>query len=373
MIANKLHNTQANEVTHVLIIGGSDSTGSSGIQADITTVAALGAQPVTAISCIAIQNSQGIKELYDLPADITLNQMAAIMTDTHPRAIKLGLIRDVDTIHQLSKQLSGCNNIVIAPGIYASNGEQMLTTDAISVMMHCLIPQARLLMLRCKDIELMLHRKIQTDEDMVKTASYFHNMGAEWVLLRGGQHLVGRLTALLYGPGTTQFFTSYNTDGWQQHGVGGVLSTAITTRLALGDDVPAAISNAHEYVHSRVVYSVRSDGNRLRPADIYNAFMSLLTAQYRQHHDVLYYASQLNITTRYLSQITNNTVGKAPKQIIADYLLHEAHQMLGNSRLTIKEVADALGFSTTALFCKFFRQQQGLTPSEFRLSVESLP
>lgn len=350
----------------VLSISGSDSTGQSGIQADINTIAAMGGHALTAVSCITVQDSHGVHEMYDLPATTTLSQVASIMADAHPKAVKVGLVRDCKTIWMLRDELTGCRNLVLAPGIYASDGSMMMQDDAIQMLTTCLVPEAQLLMLRCHDAEKLLDMTITTDDDMKQAAERLHQMGAEWIMLRGGQHTEGRLTALLYGQGTIRFFTSYNMDGWQRHGVGGALSAAITTRLAMGDNIPTAIRNAHDYVHSRVVYAVRGESMRLRPADIYNAFMSLLSAHYRTNHDVAFYAERLNITTRYLSQITGNIISKSPKQIIADYLIQEAELQLENSRLSIKEIADRLGFTSTAAFCKFFKQRQGISPSGIR-------
>ena len=228
---------------------------------------------------------------------------------------------------------------------------------------------ASLLVLRQVEAEKILGVNIATDSDMVAAAQSFIDMGAEYVMIRGGRITEGRVTALLLGNDVKQFFSSYNIEGWKQHGVGGALSTAVATRLGMGDDVPDAVRNAHEFVHSRIVYSVEGSGKRMRPADIYNAFMNQLSNNYQRAHDVAFYADRLNITTRYLSQITNESVSKSPKQIIADYLVCEARQVLENSRLSGKEVSDNLGFRAVSVFCKLFKQQTGFTPSEYRLHI----
>ena len=134
----------------------------------------------------------------------------------------------------------------------------------------------------------------------------------------------------------------------------------------MGDDVPTAIRNAHDFIHSQVVYAKKQEESPHRAIDLYNAFISLVAEHYREAHDVRFYADRLCITTRYLSQITDNVVGKSPKQIIADYLMSEAKSYLDTTRLTIQEIADKLGFSSQALFCKFFRTQEKTSPSDYR-------
>lgn len=369
-------------MTPILTITGSDNSGWSGLQLDLRVITDMGCHALTSATCIVMQNSRGIGEIVNFPTPLIGQQVRSIVGEHHPKAVKVGLVRTPEAVKVIAEEIVGCRRVVVAPGIMSSNGTQLIDDVTIDAIKRYLVPMASLLVLRQTEAERMLGCKIATDSDMLTVAKQFVDMGAEAVMLRGAQITDGRLVALFYSKETScegqqgreraEFFSSYNIEGWQQHGVGGALSTAITTRLALNDDIASAISNAHEYVHSRIVYSVTKDDRKLRPADIYNTFMNLLSDNYHSAHDVQFYADRLSITTRYLSLITNNLVSKSPKQIIANYLMHEARQMLENSRLSIKEIADATGFSSTALFCKFFKQQQGKTPSEYRLSVESL-
>ena len=369
----------------ILSINGSDSSGQSGIGADIQTIAALGGYAVSAVTCIcthATEMEQGARDmgqedtdihsispapcLLPLAPDIVVKQVEKSISLLHPKAIKVGLVTDSETVRQLRDEVIACRRLVVAPGIFDADGKPMVSDNVVEAIKRHLVPEALLLMLRCRDAEKMLGISIMTDDDMLEAARLFHEMGAEWVLLRGGQHTKGRVTALLFNFSTFHFFTSYNVDGWQRHGVAAALSAAITTRLGMGDDVPTAVRNAHDFIHSQVVYA-NPDEMGGRAIDIYNRFVSLVAEHYHSAHDVAFYADRLCITTRYLSQITDRVVGKSPKQIIADYLLSEAKTYLDTTRLSIQEVADRLGFSSQALFCKFFKAQEKTSPSDYRI------
>lgn len=352
--------------TPILTITGSDSTGRSGIQSDIRTISDVGGYAVTVLSSVTLQDGQGRLEIHDLPADLIVEQARTIMADAHPRAVKVGLIRNADTIRRLRDEIVGSSRIVCAPGICASDGSMMIDTDTLEALRVFLFPETLLLMLRCNEAEMILGKNIASDDDMVETARSLVGMGVKWVLLRGGHQTAGRLTALLYGEGFSRFFTSYNTAGWQRHGVGGALSAAIATRLGLGDDVPTAIREAHDYIHSQVVYAV-SETPGQRSADLYNRFMSLIAQHYQEAHDVSFYADRLSITARYLSRVTERMVSKSPKQVISNYLMAEACSLLQHTRLSIQEISDRLGFSSQSLFSKFFSAQAGCSPIEYRL------
>lgn len=350
-------------ITPILSISGSDSTGQSGLQSDVRTISALGAYALTATSCVTIQDGKGLREIYDLPADVLMKQVELIVGTMHPKAVKIGLVRDAKVMRRLRDEIVGCRNIVVAPGVYSSSGMLMMDDEALQALVRYVVPIASMLMLRCKDAEKMLGVTIGNDDDMLDVARRLHEMGAGAVLLRGSMHTEGRLTTLLYiGEQKYRFFTSHNTDGWQRHGVGGALSAAITTRLAMGDDITAAVRNAHDYMHSQVVYA----RGALRSVDIYNDFVSLVAEHYSEAHDVAYYADRLCITPRYLSQVTDKTVGRSPKQIVDDYVMSEARMYLRTTHLTIQEIAIKIGFTSGAMFCKFFRNHEGCSPKAFR-------
>ena len=69
----------------ILTITGSDSTGGSGVQADITTISALGSKAVSVITSVTLQNTLGIQHFYDLPAPIVSGQLDAIVDDAPVR------------------------------------------------------------------------------------------------------------------------------------------------------------------------------------------------------------------------------------------------------------------------------------------------
>lgn len=359
-------------MTHILSITGSDNSCSSGLQQDLRVIAEMGARALTAASCIVIQDNTRIKEVLELPLPLIRKQISSMISIHCPDAVKVGLLPNADAVKTVSEEISRCGKVVIAPGILSSAGISFVDCKTISAIKTYLIPQANLLVLRCAEAERILGTSIVTDEDMLHASQALISMGAQHVMLRGGKVFDGRITALLSSIEGHRFFSSYNIDGWQQHGVGGALAIAVTTRLGMGDNVQEAISLAHEYVHSHIVYSVTNDGGKLRPADIYNEFLNLIASHHCTAHDVSFYAGKLNISTRYLSRITSDTVGKAPKQVISDYLFLEARQLLSNSRLSVKEVSCKLGFSNVALFCRFFRLRQQQSPSVYRLSVKTL-
>ena len=353
------------ELKSVLCINGSDSMGHAGIQGDVRTIKDLGGYAVTVVTAVTIQNSMGITGIHQLPTDLVLGQVKAIYEEELPHAIKIGMIDNAQTIRAISQEILACPNIVCSPVILASHGGLLMSNDSLVAYRQHLFPICKLLIIKCTDVEILLGRRISTDTDMTEAATLLHQMGPQWVLLRGGTFAKGRINALLSGPGCQKFFSSVNIEGWQRHGVGGTLSTAIAAQLTQTDDVPTAITNAHNYMHSQVVYA-SAQPRSLQPHNLYNQFMTLLSGHYTTAHDVTFYATQLSISTRYLSQITNTVCGRSPKQVIDDYLLQECEQLLSTTSLTIQQISQQLGFTSQIAFAKFFKAKKKIAPTVYR-------
>ncbi len=355
-------------VESVLSINGSDGTGGAGIQSDIKTAASLGAIALTAITSVTAQDSVGVRRTIEVPTDIVIGQIRAVYGNIPPKAIKIGMIGNANTIRMVRDEIIACKNIVCSLVIHSSDGTRLIGEFATDAMIRHIIPVSRLLVMKCVDAETVLGVKINTDDEMLRAAESLHEMGAEWVMLRGGKIQEGRVTALLLGKESHTFFSSFNTEGWRKHGIAGALSSAITTRLAFGDDVPTAVSNAHKYMHSQVVYATKG-ANKLRPQELYNRFITILPEHYVKEHEVSFYASYLAISPRYLSQITRQTIGKSPKAIIDEFIFEKACKLLLNTSLSIQEISIRLGFSSPILFSRFIKQKSGLTPKNVRGEV----
>ena len=365
----------------ILSITGSDPKGGAGVQADIKTITAMGADAYAVVTAVTAQDAEGISSIYDLPEHMVMGQVRAAIkemraqsavNETVQKAVKVGMVRNADTIVSLSKEIVAMRNIVSAPGIVSSGGSRLLPDEAVMMWERYVLPMTKVLVVRCDEVEVLLKMRISTNEDMERAAQMLAGKGAESVLIRGGNHVEGMLTALLYDKGRARFFTSHNMEGWKRHGIGGAMSTAIAVRLAMGDDVVKAVDKAHEYMHSQVVYAMTPSHTLVaetayRPADLYNQFLSLVADNYRAAHDVAFYADRMAITARYLYNVTDRMVGKSPKTVLAEYILHEAKKLLETSRLSVQEISDELGFSSQVIFCRFFNNYAGCTPSSYRL------
>ena len=119
----------------ILTITGSDSTGGSGVQADIKTISALGGYALSAITAITVQNTLGIQEFFNLPANIVAGQIEAIINDIQPEVVKIGMIRSVGTLNAVVGALSKYKprQTIYDPIVYSSRGDVLMADDVIAM------------------------------------------------------------------------------------------------------------------------------------------------------------------------------------------------------------------------------------------------
>ena len=103
-----------------------------------------------------------------------------------------------------------------------------------------------------------------------------------------------------------------------------------------------------------------------RIEELFFDFLRLVPIHFAEHHDVAFYASQLCITPRYLSQIVREVSSRTVVDYINQMLLIEASYMLQQTSLPMVQIADRLHFSEAASFTRFFTRMKGMNPKEFR-------
>lgn len=102
-------------------------------------------------------------------------------------------------------------------------------------------------------------------------------------------------------------------------------------------------------------------------ADTYfRTFINLVGSHVRTEHEVLFYAEQLHITPKYLSEICKQKTGRKAKEIISAVLLRGIKNDLLVSGKSMKMLASEYGFADQSSLGKFFRKMTGLSPLHYK-------
>ena len=99
---------------------------------------------------------------------------------------------------------------------------------------------------------------------------------------------------------------------------------------------------------------------------IYHVFLELAQQHFRTQHKIEFYARSLHISKSYLSRIVRQRTHRTVKEILADMIYVDACYQLRNTDAQLKTISGNLGFLSLSAFSHFFKQKNGMTPSEFR-------
>ncbi|WP_433862865.1 helix-turn-helix domain-containing protein [Sphingobacterium thalpophilum] len=100
--------------------------------------------------------------------------------------------------------------------------------------------------------------------------------------------------------------------------------------------------------------------------DIIREFNYLVERHFAEHHDVAFYASQLNKSPKTLSNLFSLISDRAPLNIIHDRIMIHARRQINYSNLSIKEIAYELGYDNIQTFSRFFKAKEGVSPGQYR-------
>ena len=127
----------------VISIGGSDSGGGAGIQADLRTFMALNIHGCSVITCVTAQNSLGVHDLEDIKGTLVNNQIKSLFKDFQINAVKTGMLLNKSIIESTAESLKK-HTIpkIIDPVMVSRSGSKLLEDNAIDAYLELLFPQA---------------------------------------------------------------------------------------------------------------------------------------------------------------------------------------------------------------------------------------
>lgn len=100
--------------------------------------------------------------------------------------------------------------------------------------------------------------------------------------------------------------------------------------------------------------------------EVYEIFLHHLYRNFRKERQIRFYASNMNVSTAYLSRLVKDISGSTINEHVTSLIYKEACNLLSHSDMSIGEIADALSFSDQSALTNFFKMRAGMTPLAYR-------
>jgi len=235
-----------------LSIGGSDSCGGAGVQADLRVFEALGVHGCSAVTALTAQNPLAVTRIEPVSLAQLDAEIHAVFDYYNVAVVKTGMLLDAEHIALISALLSQLHRgaLVIDPVLVSSSGKPLLDAGAIGTLKHALIPLATLITPNFDEADALLGKRCDRSESTAKALA--DKFGCA-VLLTGGHGEGEQLTDhLCDGDGALYKFEhvrqAWNRD--QAHGSGCRLASAISAFLAQDMPLPQATEQAVQFLQS---------------------------------------------------------------------------------------------------------------------------
>jgi hydroxymethylpyrimidine kinase/phosphomethylpyrimidine kinase len=233
----------------ILTIAGSDSGGGAGIQADLKAITLLGGYGMSVLTALTAQNTVGVQAIHEVPASFVETQIDSVLSDIGADAIKTGMLANGEIIEVVSKKIEqyDVQKVVVDPVMVSKSGAPLLRKDAQDALIKRLIPFALVVTPNLWEASVLAGFKVNSMEGMRKAAHRIHELGAKYVVVKGG-HLKGMAIDLLYDGEKFDEMKGPRIETKHTHGTGCTFASAIATLLARGDTVPEAVRRAKTFV-----------------------------------------------------------------------------------------------------------------------------
>jgi hydroxymethylpyrimidine/phosphomethylpyrimidine kinase len=208
-------------IGRVLLIGGSDSGGGAGIQADLKTVSVLGAFGMTVVAALTAQNTSGVYGIVEMRPEFVAQQIDACLTDIGCDAVKTGMLSSAAIIEVVAAKIREhhLRPLVSDPVMIAKNGARLLKAEAMEALKTKLLPLATVVTPNLQETGALTGREVKTLDQMKQAAKAIHALGAENVVVKGG-HLEGVAADVLFDGRDFTEFRAKRFDTRSTHGTG---------------------------------------------------------------------------------------------------------------------------------------------------------
>ena len=255
-------------IPRVLSIAGTDPSGGAGQTADLKSIAAAGGFGMSVITALVSQNTQGVQAIEEIDHGFVRKQFDSVFGDVAVDAIKIGMLGDAATVALVREALrdNPAPVVVLDPVMVSSSGHRLLEEDAEDAV-RGLVADVDVITPNVPELAVLTGK----DAAAVAQAQPLARENDTIVIIKGG-HLSGERAdnAVVYPDGRVDRVSTYRINTRNTHGTGCSLSSALATRMGIGDDAGAALRWSTRWLHEAIENCGKlqvGDGTGFGPVD----------------------------------------------------------------------------------------------------------
>jgi len=233
----------------------------------------------SAITAITAQNTLGVSAVHQVPVEIVLAQVRAVLSDIHVDAVKVGMLGTVDVVLAVAQaidELPAGTAVVVDPVMVAESGARLLAPDAQDALVQEILPRTSVLTPNLPEALALAGEQACAEtpagEDDARAralALAMLSLGPRAVVLTGG-HRSRAVDLFVQDDGERSLVEiegERHPDG-AAHGSGCTHSSLLAAQLALGRTPLEAARVARALAGAAVARGLRDIGGGAGPVDV---------------------------------------------------------------------------------------------------------
>jgi hydroxymethylpyrimidine/phosphomethylpyrimidine kinase len=242
------------EMQTVLTIAGFDPSSGAGVTADLMVFAAHGLFGVSCITGLTVQSTLGVRATVPVSVEIVHDTLDCLQSDLALAGIKIGMLSTAENVAMVADFLEMLREenrrvpVVLDPVLRSSSGRELLAVEGVTVMRRRLLPLVDWVTPNLEELGVLSGQVVGRWEEMLDAARVLQVLGAELNVVATGGHLDPPDDLVLIGEEEAVWLSGERIASQSTHGTGCAYSSALLSRIVLGDGAKDAAVMAKRYV-----------------------------------------------------------------------------------------------------------------------------
>ncbi|VTS33338.1 pyridoxine kinase [Streptococcus pseudoporcinus] len=242
------------KTNYILAISGNDIFSGGGLYADLATFNYHQLHGFLAVTCLTAMTESGF-EVYGTEETIFEKQLQSL--DAVPfSAIKLGLLPNPNIAELALSFIKAHYDIpIILDPVLVCKENHDVEVSALREEMLKFFPYATIITPNLVEAELLAQRPIKTLNDMKAVAELLHQLGAENVVIKGGNRFSQEMAFDLFYDGEEFHILEFPILSQNNTGAGCTFASSIASYLMKGQSPLEAVQNAKSFVYEAIKHA----------------------------------------------------------------------------------------------------------------------
>lgn len=236
---------------YIVSLSGNDIFSGGGLHADLATYTVNGLHGFVAVTCLTAMTDLGF-EVFPTEEAVFEKQLTSLQ-EVDFAAIKLGLLPNVAIAKQALHFVRSHAGVptVLDPVLVCKETHDVEVTNLRDELL-AFFPYVTIVTPNLAEAELLIQRKIQTVAEMKEAARILHELGAQHVVIKGGNRLDQTRAIDVYYNGSDYHVLESQLLDKNNTGAGCTFASSIASQLALGVSVFEAVTVSKDFVYGAI-------------------------------------------------------------------------------------------------------------------------